>query len=850
MVKKANNEPMRPSMRPTGKAADNEMRPVKQRVGGLFWFTLITIMGSIVAVMLGAYAVKVRVLDVAVVEGGERLASAYGQQYAGFYNQIFSQASRQLASITTVGGLAGALADGDASRLRETTATIAALLADNPEVFLIPNQQSIENIPLGYAAQSMVERVRRGEELRAEVIPFKQRPLLLLARGIRNDGDEVVGVLLIGFDLNEIGANLKVFDGHTGYMLLQQKLVDAPEVMDVMQYGDAQHYASPYRTITETIHPNLSVVFWLNPQIVASQALGLFWIFVAGMALLVIAAIVGTSVLLRRTLERDASILLQQAESMIRRETVPIGAHFTTSFFDEISRSLKRTASTTATAVTPRVAVAPTQRHDRKESFDADTDIENDDATLFSHGVTGQTPATAVADEIFRAYDIRGIVGKTLTESTVRLIGRAIGSEVLDANQSAVYVGRDGRLSGPQLLGVLIDGIISTGCNVINLGMVPTPLVYFATTNTDIKSGVCLTGSHNPADYNGLKIVVNGETLSDQRIQALKQRILRNDFRSGKGSAETLDIGDRYIARIKDDVVLARPMTVVVDCGNGVAGAIAPKLLTAIGCNVVPLFCDVDGHFPNHHPDPGNPDNLRDLMSMVAATKADLGIAFDGDGDRLGVVTPKGQIIWPDRLMMLYAKDLLMRNPGADIIYDVKCTRDLAAVISQYGGRPMMWRTGHSLIKAKLRETGAALAGEMSGHIFFNERWFGFDDAMYAAARLLEILSLEATAADAVFAAFPANITTPELHIKVSEENKFRIIEALQKQGDFSGGSTTMLDGVRVDYPASWGLVRASNTTPVLAARFEGKTEADLDQVRAVFREQLLKVEPSLQIPF
>lgn len=849
MVKKVKDEPVRQHAAPSvGKAADNRVQSAEQHVVGLFRFTLMTILGSIVAVMLGAYAVKARVLDVATAESGARLATAYGQQYAGFYNQIFGQASRQLASIITVGGLARVLAEGDTARLRDFTATIAASLADNPEVFLIPNQEPTENILLGYAAQNMVERARRGEELRAEVIPFRQRPLLLLARAVRNDGDEVVGVLLIGFDLNKIGANLNLFDAGTGHMVLQQKLADVPEAMRIMQYGDAQHETSPYRTITETIHPNLSVAFWLNPQIVASQTLGLFWIFVAGMALLVIAVIVGAGMLLRRTLERDASMLLQQTESLIRRETLPIGAHFTTSLFDDISRSLKRAAATTGAVAPPRIVAAPSLHEKRKGARNAD--IDNDDATLFNHSGTGQAPVPAIADEIFRAYDIRGIVGKTLTDSTVRLIGRAIGSEVLDANQSAVYVGRDGRLSGPQLLGVLIDGITSTGCNVINLGMVPTPLVYFATTNTDVKSGVCLTGSHNPADYNGLKIVINGETLSDQRIQALKQRILRNDFRSGKGAAETLDIGDRYMARIKDDIVLARPMTVVVDCGNGVAGAIAPQLLRAIGCTVVPLFCDVDGHFPNHHPDPGNPDNLRDLMTVVAAKKADLGIAFDGDGDRLGVVTPKGQIIWPDRLMMLYAKDLLIRNPGADIIYDVKCTRDLATVISQYGGRPMMWRTGHSLIKAKLRETGAALAGEMSGHIFFNERWFGFDDAMYAAARLLEILSLEATTADEVFAAFPANMATPELHINVSEENKFRIIEALQKQGDFSGGSMITLDGVRVDYPESWGLVRASNTTPMLAARFEGKTEADLDQVRAVFREQLLKVEPSLHIPF
>jgi len=397
---------------------------------------------------------------------------------------------------------------------------------------------------------------------------------------------------------------------------------------------------------------------------------------------------------------------------------------------------------------------------------------------------------------------------------------------------------------------LLIDGITSTGCNVVNLGMVPTPVVYFACANTAIKSGICLTGSHNPPDYNGLKIVINGETLAEQRIQALKQRIKRQDFRAGKGTAEALDISGKYLERIRDDIVLARTMNIVVDCGNGVAGALAPQLLSSLGCKVIPIFCDVDGHFPNHHPDPSNPDNLADLIARVIAEKADLGLAFDGDGDRIGVVTPQGKVIWPDRLMMLYARDLLMRNPGADIIFDVKCSRDLAMVISQHGGRPIMGRTGHSLIKAKLKETGAALAGEMSGHIFFNDRWFGFDDAIYAAARLLEILSLEVAGADELFAQFPSSVSTPELHISVNEDSKFRIVDALQKQGEFGDGSINTIDGVRVDYPNSWGLVRASNTTPMLVARFEGRTSEDLGTVREIFRAQLLKVEPSLRIPF
>lgn len=822
-------------------------------VGGLFRFTLITALGSILAVLLGAYVVKTYVLDVAVRESGERLVVAYGRQYVGVYDQIFSQASRQIAGISASGQLPDLLVQRDAARIREAAASIAASLANNAQAYLIPSSGPVMDMPLGYAAQNMIEKAQRGESLKAEVIPLKDRPLLLLAQSIRNRDAAIVGVLLIGFDLREIGVNLKALDAAAGRMMLQQKFEDSSEAVAVMAYGDERHITSPYSATINTINPHLSVIFWLNPQAATSPALGLFWIFIAVMALLVLVSIFLTSTFLRRTLEREASKLLLHAERLIRREKPPIGVRFETRLFDGVARSLKRTAGDfPGRGEAPALAAAPAgpSGNDLRDGMEVFEMAVDEEASVERDSVAVDKNELLIPPEIFRAYDIRGVVGKTLTDEVVRLIGCALGSEVLDAGQSAIYVGRDGRLSGPQLSEVLIGGIISTGCRAIDLGMVPTPLLYFATASTDIKSGVCLTGSHNPADYNGLKMVVNGETLSEQRIQALRQRILALNFHKGAGARETREINAAYQAYIQNDTVLARRIKIVVDCGNGVAGAVAPQLLASLGCDVVPLFCDVDGHFPNHHPDPGNPDNLQDLLKAVAENQADLGIAFDGDGDRIGVVTPQGKIIWPDRLMMLYAKDVLMRNPGADIIYDVKCTRDLAAIISRYGGRPVMWRTGHSLIKAKLKELGAALAGEMSGHIFFNDRWFGFDDAMYAAARLLEILSLDVRSIDDIFDEFPANISTPEIHIQVNEERKFKIIEALQAKGKFSGGGMITLDGVRVDYPASWGLVRASNTTPALVARFEGKTKADLDAVCAVFRKQLLKIDSSLNIPF
>ncbi|WAH61288.1 phosphomannomutase/phosphoglucomutase [Pseudomonas silvicola] len=453
-------------------------------------------------------------------------------------------------------------------------------------------------------------------------------------------------------------------------------------------------------------------------------------------------------------------------------------------------------------------------------------------------------------DSIFRAYDIRGVFGDTLTAETAYWIGRAIGSQSLAQGEPHVAVGRDGRLSGPVLVQQLIQGIADCGCHVSDVGLVPTPALYYAANVLAGKSGVMLTGSHNPRDYNGFKIVIAGDTLANEQIQALHDRLKNNDLASGKGTIEKVEILDRYFKQIKDDIVLAKKLKVVVDCGNGAAGVIAPQLIEALGCEVIPLFCDVDGNFPNHHPDPGKLENLEDLIAKVKETNADLGLAFDGDGDRVGVVTNKGNVVFPDRLLMLFAKDVVSRNPGADIIFDVKCTRRLTPLITGYGGRPVMWKTGHSLIKKQMKISGALLAGEMSGHIFFKERWFGFDDGIYSAARLLEILSQEKDSAEDLFAAFPNDISTPEINIHVTDEGKFSIIDALQRDAQWGEASLTTIDGVRVDYPKGWGLVRASNTTPVLVLRFEADDQAELERIQNVFRAELKKIAPDLQLPF
>ena len=451
---------------------------------------------------------------------------------------------------------------------------------------------------------------------------------------------------------------------------------------------------------------------------------------------------------------------------------------------------------------------------------------------------------------IFRAYDIRGIVDDTLTEASVEAIGRAIGSEAAARGESTVVVARDGRLSGPRLKDALVRGLTAAGRDVIDVGMVPTPVLYFATHALDgTASGVMVTGSHNPPDYNGFKIVLAGETLSGEAITALHTRLTTGDLAEGAGSVREVDVRSAYLARILADVRLARPLKAVVDCGNGVAGELGPALIEKLGVETLPLFAEIDGTFPNHHPDPGKPENLQDLIRAVKESGADIGLAFDGDGDRLGVITPAGRMIYPDHLMMAFAEDMLERNPGAKVIFDVKCTGNLARVIDEAGGEPEMWRTGHSLIKARMKETGALLAGEMSGHIFFKERWYGFDDGLYGAARLLEILSRQDEDADAFFDRYPQDIGTPEINVTVTDETKFDLVARLAREGDFGEeGVKTTLDGIRVDYPDGWGLCRASNTTPVLVLRFEGKSEAALERIRAQFAAALAKVAPELDL--
>lgn len=453
-------------------------------------------------------------------------------------------------------------------------------------------------------------------------------------------------------------------------------------------------------------------------------------------------------------------------------------------------------------------------------------------------------------EEIFKTYDIRGIVGKSLTPDIIEAIGHAIGSEAYARHQTSICIGRDGRTSSSELATALTHGILKSGINVIDLSLVTTPMTYFAAYHLNTLCAVMVTGSHNPPQYNGLKIVIADETLSGEAILSLRLRLVNDNLVNGSGNYALHDIAPDYLNRIVGDIKLTRSIKVIVDAGNGVAGAFAPELYRRLGCTVEEMYCEVDGNFPHHHPDPSQPKNLVDMIARLDNSDAEIGLAFDGDGDRLGVVTKDGTIIHPDRQLMLFTDDVLSRNPGAEVIFDVKCTRNLFDWIRVRGGRPLLWKTGHSLIKAKMKETGALLAGEMSGHIFFKERWYGFDDGLYAGARLLEYLSRQ-TDINATLHDLPDTINTPELNLTMPEGEHYQLMNKLLSTAIFPGALNIIkLDGLRVEYADGFGLARPSNTTPVIVLRFEADTQAGLDRIQAEFRRVFNEAAPDLQLPY
>lgn len=750
---------------------------------------------------------------------------------------------------------------GGARQLEEELKT---LMPGIQRVFLfsyksIPRRANDE-AGLGFATLDLARRAESGREVHPDAFPRNGQWLIQTAARVRNPSTQAVeGTLVIQFDATVLAPAL---GGPAGRGTLIQTVGGQTREVVSGGQGNGPEVSQP-----------LPITGWslsFSPQVTATS-LNLMLILGLVVAGFLIAAVTVWGLLssAQSALRKETNRLVQWAQKAFagdRAAPPQVRWEMPAVFADVLHRLSKavekRVEGGNGRKPAPAKAAA---KPDSDEPLFQDRDMPDidmldgdEDVLGFGENPAGATPEVAegrapaaeISPTIFRAYDIRGIVGETLTPDIVEVIGQAIGSEALDRSQDTLCIGYDGRHSSPELSDALARGVMAAGCNVVSIGAVPTPVLYFATHHMGTGSGVMVTGSHNPSNYNGLKIMLGGETLSDDSIQKLYQRILTGDLHQGQGSASSEDIRRDYLDRIVSDIAVAAPLKVVVDAGNGIAGELGPLLLDELGCEVIPLYCDVDGSFPNHHPDPGKPENLQDLIERVQQEGADVGIAFDGDGDRLGVVTNDGKIIWPDRLMMLFARDVVSRNPGADVLFDVKCSRRLSGVISSAGGRPVMWKTGHSLMKAKMKETGALLAGEMSGHIFFGERWYGFDDGLYSAARLLEILGIEDRHSSEVFEEFPEDISTPELNLEVTDEGKFRIIQRLSDLADFGEANITTIDGVRVDYPDGWGLCRASNTTPMLVLRFEADNEAALERIKQIFRGQLKALAPDVNITF
>ncbi len=758
-----------------------------------------------------------------------RISQNIADNQAALFNQALSQLELRLNSLSQSTELLVALDTHDNSRIDNYRQELSRIF---PEA---STTQLIELGPLGIAAlkkekvklrnhieKDMVRLASNGESVEPEAYRVNKHWLFSLSQAIQDERKKYAsGALLISLNSGYLHNLLSQIDPGLGKATLIQKTKGSAKHIVSAGDGNAKAFAS----IAATSVSHWSIQFTPSQQLLTRQSASALpvWI-ILGLSLLTTLVAIG---LAYQSLAKQLAANLQ----LLGKGASVDSSLFTLPGFAELNSTLLKQADSAKAAAT-----APAD-----PPASAATESANNTPTSLPVNL----PAT-----IFRAYDIRGLAEEELTDEVVSAIGLAIGSEALDQGQQTIIVAADGRHSSPRILEAMVKGLRASGRDVINIGTVPTPLMYFATHQLGTQSGVMITGSHNPAEYNGIKIVINGQALSGEAIANLRTRILDNKLSQGKGQYELQDIERDYIDYIINDVAIAQPLKVVLDAGNGVAGAVAPQLFEELGCEVVTLYCDVDGDFPNHHPDPTVEANLSDLKRAVAEQQADLGIAFDGDGDRLGVVTATGETVPADRLLMLLAQDVVSRNPGADILFDVKCTRNLNKLISQYGGRPIMWKTGHSFMKEKMAETGALLGGEFSGHIFFKERWFGFDDGLYAAARLIEILSTTDPDLDAQLATFPNSIGTPEIKVDSDEQGKFKIIEQLAKNGKFADGKVSTLDGVRVDFADGWGLVRASNTTPMLILRFEADTEEALSRIQQLFREQLLDVDNELSLGF
>ncbi len=820
--------------------------------GALVYF-LIPAGGIFFALVLSGLITQFLLLEEVTASFTSVLAGNQTEQFVTYFDQKQNQVQTQLESITRSPDLVQLFLQHDQEELQREARRLTSLIPSAITVRLVPLGKAVVDResapPFSYAGLDMVNRVEQGKKVFAEAVNFEDRWILMMAQGVSMN-NQVIGTLFIYLEMSALTSDL-VMSHQDGKIVLRQQFGQA-EPAELFQIGSEKNealqvtrsLASPIWEVEYTPSRNLFSSGMLQPAT--------FWLPVIVLFVLSLLASLFSLWRFNAAVKNEATILGAQIRAAFK------GSHhieekLALPGMRAIDSMLNKLQSMAGSAQAEPQESSPAMKTVMPPTDTAAEDLEDvDSATVEDEVFSGQSAEvdSSAIGSIFRAYDIRGIVNETLTADTIYRIGQSIASELLSQGDNSIIVGADGRISSPAVSDSLIRGLIDSGVDVTDIGMVPSPVLYFATESLDISSAVMITASHNPAEYNGFKIIINGVTLGGEGIQKIYQHYLSGEFHEGKGTLNKTSVVSNYVDSICDDIVIAQPLSIVMDCGNGIAGSIAPDLFSNLGCDVTPLYCEVDGEFPNHDPDPTNPANLEDLILAVTSSGADLGIAFDGDGDRMVVVTNVGNIIWPDRLLMLFTRDIVSRNPGADVIYDVKCTRHLTNLISSLGGRPIMCRSGHSFLKAKMKETGALLGGEMSGHICFNERWNGFDDGLYSAARLLEIVGAQTKPIEELFDAFPKCASTAEIKIPMADSEKFVFMENLAANGDFGNGVINDLDGLRVDYKDGWGLIRASNTTPNLTLRFEADQESGLQRIKQVFKEQIQAVNKSLPTDF
>jgi len=838
----------------------------KFSIQGLLWMLALIAVAAILAAGAGAYVLLTEHFTQRYEQQNDADANAIGRELSNYFVRFHSRI--EILADDPVAEQALENVNTDALHQRE--AEIAVLFPEAMRVMLLPanivrSARPSDFPELGFADIDLLDSHTRGitPPLESHQFGSEYGHIDFVNRIDSRSNRSLLGFLLISFKddfLDDVVKEMSQYGG--GYFELQQPLAKGKPLV-LAKHGDvalAQARNMLERPVDGTawrLHyfppAPASLGFELNSQNYAMIFLG------AALVLLIVVVVFARLIasMVRKDLSNIVSLVRDMVAGRLLRQFSELRLRNFVSTYDAISRI--------------DVDMSPTPISLGTSNENGNEEGEYEHAEIPSSGfetidLIFQDNAASVAEDIvpvvklqqgrqvpagiFKAYDICGIVGETLTTDLVVDIGRAFGSEAYSLGQQTVAVARDGRLSSPELLNALIKGLIESGRDVINLGLVPTPVLYFATNYMSTASGVVVTGSHHPSNSNGLKMVLKGETLSGETMQALRTRIEHGDFQTGVGSIEEVDIVSDYIESIVGDIELSRPLKVIVDCGNGAAGDLAPRLLRSLGCEVIELYCEIDGNFPHHLPDPSQPENLSDVIEAVMINDADLGLAFDGDGDRLGVIDSRGNVIWPDRQMVLYAKDVISRNPGAEIIYDVKCSRHLGAAIKSFGGKPVMWKTGHSLIKARMKQTGALLAGEMSGHIYFQERWYGFDDALYTAARLLEIVASDLRSSYELFAEVPNGVRTPELKLEMDDATRANFMRNLVAAANFPDASIITIDGLRVEFEDGWGLVRASNTTPCLVIRFEGDNPSSLKRIQGEFRQLMLGLDSTLLLPF